>query len=598
VKKGEGKKQPDIGILLRIPVECYEAELCRRRLRNYIRAAWPIIEPTTPFIPGWHIDAIADHLEAVSKGAIRRLIILIPPRHAKSTIVSVMWPTWSWIDHPSTRWLTASYAAALSTRDSVRSRRLIDSAWYQARWGDVFTMTSDQNEKQRYENDKTGVRIATSVGGAVTGEGGDFIVVDDPHSVLEAESDQVREGRLTWFDQVMSTRLNSAKEGRIVVIQQRIHERDLAGHLEEQGGWDVLCLPTEYEPTTRLTAIGWKDPRTEPGELLCPARFGPEEVSRAKRTLGSRGFAAQHQQQPAPAHGSIVKIPWFRYWRPATMALGPIPVKQMNGEIAMVEAVELPARADIVIQSWDMAFQGTDESDFVVGQLWAAKGADFFLLDQRRDRLDFTATLAEVRAFSARHPEARLKLVEAAANGPAVISTLMHEIPGIVPVRAQGSKASRLSAVAPYIEAGNVYLPHPGIAPWVDGFLEEIRVFGKGVHDDQVDAMSQALGRLAARVGRERGERPHGAMDQSEQALLMALEGKITRLRALLVAGGLPERTVQDAEARYGEDRRGFLGWLREVRDEFTQRGRLRRAGLVEDLEDEAGDDEEEHRPG
>jgi hypothetical protein len=144
-----------------------------------------------------------------------------------------------------------------------------------------------------------------------------------------------------------------------------------------------------------------------------------------------------------------------------------------------------------------------------------------------------------------------------------------------------------------------VYLPHPGIAPWVDGFLEEIRVFGKAVHDDQVDAMTQALGRLAARVGRERGERPVGAMDKSEQALLMALEGKITRLRALLVAGGLREQTARDAEARYGEDRRGFLGWLREVRDEFTQRGRLRRAGLVEDLEDEDDEveDEDDRRP-
>src|ERR1035441_6876383 len=178
-----------------------KAERNRRRLRTFIETAWPVVE-VEPFVPGWHIDAIAENLDAITRGQIRNLLITIPPRHTKSTIVSVMWPCWEWIDHPERRWLFASYAESLATRDNVRSRRLILSPWYQDNWGDRFQFADDQNQKQKTENDHGGHRIAVGTGGSATGEGGDRLVIDDPHNISEIESAVVRKSTLDWFDQV------------------------------------------------------------------------------------------------------------------------------------------------------------------------------------------------------------------------------------------------------------------------------------------------------------------------------------------------------------------------------------------------------------
>lgn len=285
--------------------------------RDFMRQAWPILEPATPYVHGWHVDAIADHLTAVTQGQIRRLLINMPPRHMKSLAISVFWPSWSWTEQPELRWLFASYALSLSKRDSLKCRRLIESPWYQERWGGVFQLTGDQNEKLRFENDHTGYRLATSVGGAATGEGGDIVVIDDPHNANEAESDTIREGVIEWFDGVMSTRLNDPKRGRMVTVMQRAHSKDVAGHILECGGWEHLCLPAEYEPKPQVyvTSLGFEDPRTEPGELLWPERFGRAEIDSLKKSLGSYRAAGQLQQRPAPADGGIFKRHWWRFWQ-------------------------------------------------------------------------------------------------------------------------------------------------------------------------------------------------------------------------------------------------------------------------------------------
>src|SRR5437764_12448684 len=264
-----------------------DAEMASRSLREFVRQAWPIVEPSTPFVPGWHIDAIIEHLEAVTRGQIRNLLINVPPRHMKSLLVSVFWPAWEWIRWPERRWLFSSYAAQLSIRDSVMCRRLIESPWYQTRWQHVFCLTGDQNTKGRFDNNRSGYRLATSVGGAATGEGGDHIITDDAHNVQEAKSDSIRKSTLDWFDVVMSTRVNDPKTAGKVVVMQRCHQQDLSGHLIEQGGWEHLCLPAEYEGPPCVTTIGWSDPRKEPGELLWPAQFGAPEIEDLKRSLGS-----------------------------------------------------------------------------------------------------------------------------------------------------------------------------------------------------------------------------------------------------------------------------------------------------------------------
>jgi predicted phage terminase large subunit-like protein len=475
-------------------------------LREYIRQAWHVVEPSTPYVHNWHIDAISEHLEAVTDGFIRNLLINMPPRHAKSLLVSVFWQTWEWTKNPQRRFLYASYAQSLSKRDSLKCRRIIESPFYQARYGKVFRLTSDQNEKMRFENDKTGYRIATSVGGSATGEGGDAIIVDDPHNAQEAQSDTMRENALTWWDETMSTRLNDPKTGAKVIVMQRLHERDLSGHVLEQGGYEHLCLPAEYEVKPFVCLAGLShDQRERAGELLWPERFDDKAIAELKTRLGSYGAAGQLQQRPSPAEGGMLKRYWWQYWQPKGANLPPVTVKQQDGSYRNYEAVELPESFDEVIQSWDMAFKDEKAAkggkpDFVAAGVWGRKGANKYRLDEVHDRLDFPATCSAVIALSASHPKAITKLVEDKANGAAVIAQLKSKIPGLIPVEPEGGKIVRANAVAPEIESGNVYLPHPLLKPWTDAFIEECAAFPNGANDDRVDEMTQALTRMAVPV--------------------------------------------------------------------------------------------------
>jgi predicted phage terminase large subunit-like protein len=444
-------------------------EQARRRLRQFIKQAWQVIEPDTAFADNWHLHAICEHLEAVSAGQIRRLIINIPPRSMKSLAVSVFWPTWEWVNRPSTRWLFASYAATLSTRDSLKSRRIVESPWYRERWGHLFSLTTDQNVKNRFENDRTGYRIATSVDGVATGDGGDIICVDDPHNVRDANSDQVRETALRWWDESMTSRFNDPRTGRAVIIMQRVHERDLSGHLlAKEMGWEHLCLPMEYDGKRRATSRGEYDPRTQEGELLWPAHFDRATVDELKKGMGSYASAGQLQQAPTPAGGGIFKRDHWKYYK------------------------VLPEKMEIAL-SFDMSFKALSDSDFVVGQAWGKVGADKYLLDQVRGRMGFGASVQAVRQLKAKFPRAVAVLVEDKANGTAVIETLKKEIAGIVAIEPEGGKVARAYAVQPQQEAGNVWLPDPTVSPWVGDFVEECAAFPKAPNDDQVDAFTQII---------------------------------------------------------------------------------------------------------
>jgi predicted phage terminase large subunit-like protein len=446
-------------------------------LPDFIKGAWHVVEPATPYIHGWHLDAISEHLTAISRGEIRNLIINIPPRYMKSLSVCVFWPCWEWTEHPALRWLFSSYSDRLATRDSLKCRRLIQSPWYQERWGRVFRLTGDQNEKTRFENDKTGYRLATGVGGAATGEGGDRLVVDDPIKAKDADSDLVRESANIWWDETMSTRGNDPKTVAKVIVMQRLHEDDPTGHVlskMREGGehYEHLCLPAEYEPRVYASGIGWADPRTEDGQLLWPERFDQEAIATLKKNLGSYGAAGQLQQRPAPRGGGMLKRGWWKYYKVR------------------------PTHFDEVADSWDMTFKDAKGTDFVAGHKWGRAGADAYLLERIHDRMDFPAALQAVQNLAAMSPYAPAKLVEDKANGPAVIAVLTHKVPGLIAVEPDGSKVARAAAVSPYIEAGNVYLPDPEIAPWVEEVVGECASFPLGAHDDDVDAMSQALRRL------------------------------------------------------------------------------------------------------
>ena len=220
--------------------------MAKRSLIEFVQEAWPLIDPA-PFQNNWHIEAICEHLQAVTEGKIRRLVINVPPRTTKSSLVSVLWPTWEWIRNPWTAWMFSSYSLDLSIRDSVRRRALLENPWYQNRWPQV-KLSSDQNVKREYKNTLGGMMIATSVGGTVLGRGADRLVIDDPHQPAGADSDKQRETALMWYDLTWTSRVTDPKKTAYVIIMQRLHESDITAHVLKREKWEHLCIPMEYEP--------------------------------------------------------------------------------------------------------------------------------------------------------------------------------------------------------------------------------------------------------------------------------------------------------------------------------------------------------------
>ena len=283
-------------------------------LPAFMGQAWPVLEPETQFLPNWHIDLICEYLEAVTAGEITRLVINLPPRYMKSLLVSVLWPIWEWLRAPQTRWLFASYSDSLSTKHSLDRRMVLQSPWYRDRWGDRFQLTSDQNEKTEYRNDRRGVMTATSVGGSATGKGGNRIVVDDPHNPVQAESDRQRQQALDFFLMTLSTRLDDKRKGAIVVIMQRLHTRDLTSVCLDHG-YTSLILPAEAEdPTTVTFPRSGRTIIRGVGDLLWPEREGQEDLARQKVALGSYAYAGQYQQRPSPRGGGLFKRSWWKYY--------------------------------------------------------------------------------------------------------------------------------------------------------------------------------------------------------------------------------------------------------------------------------------------
>jgi predicted phage terminase large subunit-like protein len=457
--------------------ELARRELSRRKLSQFILYTYPgykmgCVHQEICTALEWFISEVIDQRSP-------RLMLTMPPRHGKSQIVSRHFPAWVFGRIPDMQIIAASYSSDLAKRMNRDVQRIIDTPRYRNVFPKVglngknivsntqgtYLRNSDLFEIVNYKGSYRGA----GVGNAITGMGCDILNIDDPlKDRKDASSKAVRDSVWDWYASTAYTRLSPG--GGVLVTQTRWHEDDLAGRLlqaEKEGGdkWRVINFP----------AIADQDEEhRKAGEALHPERYPLESLRRIEKTIGSYEWTALYQQSPKADGGNIFKSEWIQYYYPK----------------------DLPKRFDKLLQSWDLTFKDTDGSDFVVGSVWGRCGGDFYLLDLVRERMGFTRSVQAIKDMTAKHPKAIAKLVEDKANGPAVMDTLRRGIPGLKPVEPDGSKVARAHAVTPIWESHNVFIPHPSVFPWVQGYIDELTAFPNAKHDDQVDSTTQALREL------------------------------------------------------------------------------------------------------
>lgn len=464
-----------------------EAEriLCARSFAYFVKRAWRHIIPD-PLVWNWHMDAICDHMQALATGGIpsNRLLINVPPGASKSTLVGIMYSAWLWGPggQPWHRYIGAAHEQGLAVRDNRLTRELVQSEWYQSLW--PLALKGDQNEKLYFENEARGFRQACAVA-SMTGRRGHTIGLDDPLSPEKAHSEAARETALRVLTETIPTRLNDPARSAIVIVMQRLHERDPAGYVLAEGlGYEHLCIPMEYEPgRNAATCIGWTDPRTTEGELMFPERFPAHVVDRDKRALGAYAWAGQMQQRPSPAGGGIFRDEWWQYW------------------------TEPPALEYRAIYA-DTAQKTGQQNDYSVFQLWGkSRQGQAVLLDMVRGKWEAPELMVQARAFWEKHrvgaSPLRAMKIEDKVSGTGLIQTLKREGIPVIAIQRDRDKITRAYDAAPMIESGNVLLPRS--APWLSDFLAEASAFPNGAHDDQLDPMMDAVsdmlqGRVEPRI--------------------------------------------------------------------------------------------------
>lgn len=449
-----------------------------------------LVNPRYQFYP--HVEKLIAVLQRVADDELHRLMVFMPPRHSKSETVSRLFSAYYVYRHPE-RWVGInSYGAGLAYTLSRNARNNYQSA------GGQMTVEGVEH----WETGGGGGMWAAGVGGPITGKGFHLGIIDDPvKNSEEAQSETIREKHKDWYKSTFSTREEPG--AAIIVIQTRWHEDDLSGWLlnqekeedEAPEAWHIVSMEAikGYTPPVFPVTCSVEVDDRQPGEALCPERYDLPKLRQRQRRLGSYFWSALYQQDPQPAEGEIFKRIWWRYWQPRNVKLPAVPVRLASGEVVEIEPIELPAKFDEMIQTWDCSFKDTKTSDFVAGQVWGRDRANKFLLDYRKERLDITGTMAGVRAFSKKWPDAHAKLIEDKANGTAVVQILSNDIAGLIAIDPKGGKLSRAHAVAPQVEAGNVYLPHPALFPWVDDFIGSCASFPNAAHDDDVDSFTQGL---------------------------------------------------------------------------------------------------------
>lgn len=456
----------------RIRAEC-------KTLAGFVRHAWPILEPKARLVWGWPLQAMADHLEAVTSGEITRLLTNCPPGLMKSLLHSVFWPAWEWgpADLPHMRYLASSYSQDNVMRDNTKMRRLVESEWYQALWPTV-RMSADQNAKGKFENTASGGREGRPFA-SMTGGRGDRVIIDDPHSTETAESDVERRNAVRIFRESISDRLNDLDRSAIVVIMQRLHADDVAGTILKLGlPYEHLCLPMEYEGPRKATSIGFVDPRTTPGELLLPERFSREAVEALKKVKGEYGYAGQYQQRPTPRDGGLFKRHWFADKVKRVAPQGTVWVR--HWDLASTKSITAARTAGVKLGK-------APDGSYWVGHVVKTQEEG----NEVRKLIKATAEL-DGKSVQISLPQ------DPGQAGKVQAKDMIAMLAGYV-ARAEpetGDKVTRAEPFSVQCEAGNVYLVE---GDWNADYIDELCLFPGGSFKDQVDASSGAFGRLVTR---------------------------------------------------------------------------------------------------
>jgi predicted phage terminase large subunit-like protein len=450
--------------------------IIRSDLYSFVQASFPTVSGGGRFLPNWHIEAMCYELSEVIKGDTRRLIITVPPRSLKSICASVCLPAFFLGHDPTRRIICVSYSEGLGHKHANDCRALMHSNLYRSVFPNTRISTAKNTETEVMTTAR-GSRLATSVGGTLTGRGGDLIIIDDPLKPQDAQSESARDSLKQWHSNTLLSRLDNKMTGSIIVVMQRLHPDDLVGHLLEQQGWRHLNLPAIAEQETIIRLSATRNIIRQVGDLLHPEREPRTALDEMKTTMGSMEFSAQYQQAPVPIGGNLIKWSWFRFY----------------------ETPPIPRPGDKLIVSWDTAMNSDQLADYSACVVLLVRGETIYVLDVIRARLEYPELKRTVLLHHQRWRQATAAyslIIEKKGSGLSLIQDLYRDNIHAIGINPDGDKIMRMAAQAAPIEAGAVYLP--ATAAWLDEFKKEILSFPRGRHDDQVDALSQGLHRARA----------------------------------------------------------------------------------------------------